>query len=337
MFQFDIQKWIPKFIWNDRNGHALAMAINAGLQTLNDSAAEGLKLINDYDDMPEWRLDELAWETNCLYDYNAPIETKRQWIKNALPFYKLYGTPMAIYQYLGSYFDKVDLQENWEYDGEPYHFRVTVEGEWTPDNETWSKKAIETAKNVRSVLDSMRVGHTCELGLQVESGVLAYITNYPMAGEDFTGQWPQAAYMALFDDTGKMAVQSDAESQIFDYVASGTLPEPNTVGVFDQTGNLGITIDSSEQVFGYMPSGIDSTGTKPGINTTLMVDDTGRIAVQSTTDPHAFDYKTPGTNNTGTVPQESTVVEFENDIQAAEADDTYMEIVYRLCGQDEIN
>lgn len=157
MFQFDIQKWIPKFIWNDRNGHALAMAINAGLQMLNDSAAEGLKLINDYDDMPEWRLDELAWETNCLYDYNAPIETKRQWIKNALPFYKLYGTPMAIYQYLGSYFDKVDLQENWEYDGEPYHFRVTVEGEWTPDNETWSKKAIETAKNVRSVLDSMRV------------------------------------------------------------------------------------------------------------------------------------------------------------------------------------
>lgn len=86
MFQFDIQKWIPKFIWNDRNGHALAMAINAGLQMLNDSAAEGLKLINDYDDMPEWRLDELAWETNCLYDYNAPIETKRQWIKNALPF-----------------------------------------------------------------------------------------------------------------------------------------------------------------------------------------------------------------------------------------------------------
>lgn len=134
-----------------------------------------------------------------------------------------------------------------------------------------------------------------------------------------------------------MAVQSDAESQIFDYVASGTLPEPNTVTVFDQTGNVGITIDSSEQVFGYMPSGIDSTGTKPGINTTLMVDDTGRIAVQSTTDPHAFDYKTPGTNNTGTVPQESTVVEFENDIQAAEADDTYMEIVYRLCGQDEIN
>ena len=81
MFQFDIQKWIPKFVWNDRNGHALAMAINAGLKMLNDSAAVGLKLINDYDAMPEWRLDELAWETNCLYDYTLQSRQKDNGLK----------------------------------------------------------------------------------------------------------------------------------------------------------------------------------------------------------------------------------------------------------------
>ena len=371
MFQFDIQKWIPKFVWNDRNGHALAMAINAGLKMLNDSAAEGLKLINDYDAMPEWRLDELAWETNCLYDYNAPIETKRQWIKNALPFYKLYGTPMAIYQYLGSYFDKIDLQENWEYGGEPFHFRVTAEGDWTPENEAWARKAIDTAKNVRSVLDSLRIGHTCLIGLNVESGVLAYITAYPMAGEDFSGQWPQEAYIAEFDNSGKMTIQSDSIPQKFDYDSTGTLPDPNTLGVFDQTGNVGISADSTPHLFGYMGSGEKDTGTAPDINTEMILDETGKASMNAEATENVFGYShTDANHNTGVIPQENmigvfeniksgvaaeslenkfpydstgtlpdqnTLAEFDTSIPTAKADDTYSEIIYRLSGEDEIN
>ena len=191
MFTFDIQKWVPKFILNDRNGYALARAIEVGLQIMNESITEGVKLINNYDSMPDWRLDELAWETNCLYDYNAPVETKRQWIKNVLPLYELYGTPMAIYQYIGSYFDKIDLQENWEYGGEPYHFRVTVEGDWTPENEAWARKAIDTAKNARSALDSLRTGRTCCVVLKEESNASLYNLYYPMTGEVFAGMFPK--------------------------------------------------------------------------------------------------------------------------------------------------
>ena len=50
--------------------------------------------------------------------------------------------------------EDAELQENWEYDGEPFHFRMNFPGSWTPEKVAWATKAIQTVKNVRSVLDS---------------------------------------------------------------------------------------------------------------------------------------------------------------------------------------
>ena len=155
MFNVDIEKLVPKFILNDKNGYAVAKAIEAALHALNDAALQGYNCITDYDTMPEWRLDELAWELNCLYDYSADISAKRQWIKNAVPYYSAHGTPQAIYNYLEGVFEQVLVEEFWEYGGDPYHFRVTVEGAWSAEADEWARKAIATAKNVRSVLDTL--------------------------------------------------------------------------------------------------------------------------------------------------------------------------------------
>ena len=136
MFTVDITKFVPNFLLADKNGYAIAMAFQAALQMMNDIISDGVDCVIDYDTMPEWRLDELAWELNCLYDYNADIEVKRDWIKNAIPYYRLYGTPQAITKYIGSYFDSIELEENWVYSGSPYHFRVTVDGENVPFTKT---------------------------------------------------------------------------------------------------------------------------------------------------------------------------------------------------------
>ena len=111
MFTFDVTRHVPRFILQDKNGYAVAKAIEAAVQIMNDTIQQGVDCVLNYDTMPEWRLDELAWETNCLYDYNADLETKRRWIKNAIPLYRLFGTPQAVYQYIGSYFGAVDLEE----------------------------------------------------------------------------------------------------------------------------------------------------------------------------------------------------------------------------------
>lgn len=155
MFELDITKWVPKFILADKNGYALAKAIEAGLQAANDIVSQGVDCITDVDAMPEWRLDEVAWEYNILYDYDADIATKRKWVSDAVQTYAIYGTPEIIIKYLSAAFDTAYLEEWWQYGGDPFHFRVTVAGEWTDENDAWAQKSIAKTKNVRSILDNI--------------------------------------------------------------------------------------------------------------------------------------------------------------------------------------
>lgn len=230
MFTFDVNRFVPRFILEDKNGYAIAKAIEAAMQYMNNAILAGVKSIADYDTMPEWRLDELAWELNCLYDFKADIAKKRTWIKNAIPLYRLWGTPQAIYRYIAGYFDTVELEERWVYGGEPYHFRVTVSGEWTPENEAWARKAIATAKNVRSVLDSLMIGHLCRIGIEAEGKVYGRFA-YPMTGPEYwAGRWPQENTSGVLDETPKQGVTANATGQRFPYPMAGTRPQENTAG-----------------------------------------------------------------------------------------------------------
>lgn len=299
MFTFDITKWVPRFLLNDKNGYALAKAIEAALQMMNDIIDQGVNCLTDYETMPEWRLDELAWELNCLYDYHADVETKRQWIINAIPYYRLYGTPEAIYKYIGGYFDSIEVEESWVYNGEPYHFRVMVDGEWNPENEAWARKAIDKAKNVRSVLDALAIGSKSYLALTAEGEVLSKFA-YPLTGaENWAGRWPQENYIGVLDESGEMAAEGDAPAYKFLYPMTGTRPEINTLGVLDTGGRAGIAAQAPGYRFSYPM-------TSEGINA-------------------------------GTIPQENTLGVVSNqNIQSAQAEDIYMRVPYKLCGQDEI-
>ena len=86
MISFDIRDIIPAFILADKNGYAMAKAIEAGLKYYVEKSRKGLDIITDVDAMPEWRLDEQAEDYNILYDYNADIEAKRDWVRNAIPY-----------------------------------------------------------------------------------------------------------------------------------------------------------------------------------------------------------------------------------------------------------
>ncbi len=155
MFTFDITKFVPRFILRDKNGYAVAKAIEAGLRAMNTVVLSGVKCLTDYETMPEWRLDEIAWETGCLYDYKADIDSKRQWIKNAIALYSIFGTPKAAKQFLGGYFGSdAKLEENWQYGGEPFHFRLRFTDTFLPENAAEAAATIENVKNVRSVLDA---------------------------------------------------------------------------------------------------------------------------------------------------------------------------------------
>lgn len=185
MIDFTIHQLFPDFILADKNGYAMAKAIERALQIMCSTIQTGVDNLQDIDKMPEWRLDEMAWELGCLYDHNANIETKRRWIKDATPLYSALGTPQAIYNFIEGFFDQVELEEHWQYAGDPFHFRVTVSGEWNDANEAWLRRAIEASKNVRSVLDDIALGSGTTIIVSGEGGELARFCP-PLTGEGFT-------------------------------------------------------------------------------------------------------------------------------------------------------
>ena len=212
MFDFDITKFLPHFIINDKNGFAIAKAIEKGMQIMNDKVRQGVDIVIDCNAMPEWRLDELAWEYNIPYDYTVDIEVKRDWIRNVYSLSRLYGTPEGIIQYMAPYFDGAALQEAWEYDADPFHFRLVFPNEWSQDKINWATTAINTVKNVRSVLDDL-IFDDKPLWRDLYGGVALIgheADNYPVAYSIIEGEYYTDEYddMAL-DEYGIIMMMED--------------------------------------------------------------------------------------------------------------------------------
>jgi len=227
MVDVDISRLVPVFLLCDTNGRALAKAIEKGTRIFCRILDDGIHTALHVEQMPEWRLDEMAWELGCLYDFHAGIESKRAWIRDAVPLYASYGTVEAIYKYLGGRFQDVDVEESWQYGGEPYHFRVTLGGEWTEEKVQWARRAVETIKNVRSVMDEMSPGGGCTVTVSGETMWRRF--PYAMAGGLVrAGTLPEIAFT---DQTGENTDPSQ-ESAVATAQPEGT----GTVFSYPQTG-----------------------------------------------------------------------------------------------------
>lgn len=109
------------------------------------------------DELSEEILDELAVEKNIFwYDANASIEVKRNLIRNANKVFKYLGTPYAIEQVIQDYFQDGYIEEYFEYNGQPYHFRVlTSNAAVTGELANQFTNAIEKVKRKSTKLDEV--------------------------------------------------------------------------------------------------------------------------------------------------------------------------------------
>ena len=267
MIDFTIHQLFPDFILADKNGYAMAKAIERALQIMCSTIQTGVDNLQDIDKMPEWRLDEMAWELGCLYDHNANIETKRRWIKDATPLYSAIGTPQAIYNFLEGFFDQVELEEHWQYSGDPFHFRVTVSGEWNDANEAWLRRAIEASKNVRSVLDDIALGSGTTIIVSGEGGVLARY-GPPLTGDGlYAGTYPEESIISRIADDVYVIATRETKGHVFPYPQAGTQPEETTVGGLGES-RITATPVAEGHVFPYPATSEEAqAGTRPEVNT----------------------------------------------------------------------
>lgn len=144
----------PRFLLRDRNTNALSIAIFHMVFMFLLAVRHAIIELTDVEQMSEAALDERAWSLGMMwYDYEAEIGKKRMWIRETEQMRRSIGTAAAITRLMNGVYANCSVEEWTQYGGEPYHFRVTVFGKADPQTEKWARAAIESTKNLRSILD----------------------------------------------------------------------------------------------------------------------------------------------------------------------------------------
>lgn len=135
------------------------------LEPLWVSLAEDINLVlilPMIDRLPAEALDELAWQYHVdAYDATADPAEKRRMIKSSFTVHKYKGSVYAVKQLVASVFGaQADIIEWFEYNGQPYHFKVEVycidRGAGEEDIRR-AEQLVDAGKNLRSILDEIRL------------------------------------------------------------------------------------------------------------------------------------------------------------------------------------
>lgn len=108
--------------------------------------------------MPEWLLDYMAVELRTpSYDENYSLKTKRALIQGSLLFYTQMGTSAAVNRIIETIFETGYIEEWYEYDGDPHHFRAYVGdgGEVGPGELEEFRRVLSSVKRLSSWLDDI--------------------------------------------------------------------------------------------------------------------------------------------------------------------------------------
>lgn len=175
----------PPSISGDETIRNISAAADPELRKISADALL-LLLLPRLDELPESILDALAWQYHVdFYNDAATVEKKRALVKQSIKWHRRKGTPSVVEEVCTAVFKSAKIEENWEYGGEPYHFKVVMITESVPDMSVINSlyRAIEHTKNVRSWLDGVsfhrEVSKTIYYALPVASAKV--ISIYPAA------------------------------------------------------------------------------------------------------------------------------------------------------------
>ena len=150
---------LPESILLDPKLRASAEALDAQFQAVTAAAREVLHLPR-FDELSGNIIDYLAEQFHI--DFYEPLylteAEKVNMIRSSIAWHRIKGTPAAVEQIAHAAFRDADIQEWFEYGGEPYHFKIKSHGyKETPDGFATYLRLINVAKNVRSWIDNLEV------------------------------------------------------------------------------------------------------------------------------------------------------------------------------------
>lgn len=158
IFEADLLQSLPAVLKNDETTFAIAYAIAKELHTLLNQTSMAT-LYPCIDSLPEEVLDVIAYDFKVdWYDYDYTLEQKRDTIKNSWNVHRKLGTKFAVETAISAIYPDTQVEEWWEYGGQPYHFRLLLDSTYegvTPEKHKQVLERVRYYKNLRSVLDEI--------------------------------------------------------------------------------------------------------------------------------------------------------------------------------------
>lgn len=205
----DLALLLPSSIADDEEVQALAKVVTQKLLNINDSINTLLlwKNLSRYDDTI---LLHLAWELHTdLYDEELSKEVREQLIRSSILWHMKKGTLYSVESALRMVFKTGDIEEWFEYGGNPYQFKVTGLTEAVPDESKIMQliNLIQLSKNLRSWCDS--IGFERQINGAVFIGAAVVDDEDIIISSDFKDEFRFKKDISI-----GIAIMSDAEIDI---------------------------------------------------------------------------------------------------------------------------
>ncbi len=149
---------LPSALKSDPDMIALATVI-AGVLTEHLEDVNRVNIYARIDELPEELLDILAHDFKVdWWDGDYTLEEKRRTLKDNWRVHKILGTKAAVETAISAIYPDTKVAEWFEYDGEPYHFRLLTDTTYEhidADKHRRVLERVEYYKNLRSVFDGI--------------------------------------------------------------------------------------------------------------------------------------------------------------------------------------
>lgn len=183
--------------------------------------SDSVRIMAVIDDMPEKVIDNLAVELNLpCYHSESNLNVKRALVKDAFIWHTIAGTVSAIRRYFSTIAQDTDIQEWFDYGGDPYHFRIIVT---VPENQEVTEsilmdmaQQIGKLKNARSILDEALIVKEYYQDMQQAIAIgIAVIREDNLGESENSSHWLDDDTFVMYSSSEENTVFCDKNGNVF--------------------------------------------------------------------------------------------------------------------------
>ena len=214
------------------------------------------------DELPEALIDILAYDMHVdWYDYSFPLKVKRDILKGSVKVHKKMGTKYAVEKALGALYPQSEVEEWYQYEGEPHHFHIVCDVTENRVTASFQEivKAVMMYKRLSSHLDE--VVYQASVGIRIETHTDFFLYKNPATGSLLAGTYPQRIRRGV-QAGSVIVVGTDAAGFIFLPTQAGTYPYRNTIF---RHADAQIDAETASRAYRYRntPAGRINAGEEP--------------------------------------------------------------------------